>query len=252
MKVKSHPVLCIFLMFVIYCILAVVCVRVNQQQPLMMTTVLDCLCAIIFGLYYWRFGYSPNIEQPYEKSFNTFSMGAGITIVLWLFVSLIAGWMYRVIGDVSFDTYTVIESSSVLWSLVLGVVVAPIMEELLFRGILYGNLRKMSRIPSMVALLISSVVFALFHGTIVHIPTGIIMGIWFALVYEATKSLWVGMLVHGFYNLLALGGSLIAVPSWMGSTSVVILMLIASFVFEACFAIRLYYNKWPWTIKALQ
>jgi membrane protease YdiL (CAAX protease family)/uncharacterized RDD family membrane protein YckC len=84
------------------------------------------------------------------------------------------------------------------------VVVVPIAEEIFFRGMLFGGLRRrLSRLP---AAAISALVFGGLHATtgVTAVPPLIIFGFILALLYERTGSLVPGMIAHGLNNGLAL------------------------------------------------
>lgn len=95
------------------------------------------------------------------------------------------------------------------------VVIAPIAEETLFRGYLYGKLRKY--IPMIGAVLLSSVVFALLHLSFgIDSETGhftinqwnvalnvLPLAIILALLREKTGSIWSGILLHAIKNGVA-------------------------------------------------
>jgi membrane protease YdiL (CAAX protease family)/uncharacterized RDD family membrane protein YckC len=87
------------------------------------------------------------------------------------------------------------------------VIVAPIAEEIFFRGMLFGGLRR--RVPTVPAAAISSVVFGALHATtgIGAVPPLIIFGFMLALLYEGTGSLVPGMIAHALNNALALAAS---------------------------------------------
>lgn len=83
-------------------------------------------------------------------------------------------------------------------------VLAPISEEIFFRGLLFGGLRR--RMGPYLAALISGTLFGMMHA-----PTGpsaviplIVFGIVLALVYERTGSLWPAIGLHSFNNAIAL------------------------------------------------
>ena len=82
------------------------------------------------------------------------------------------------------------------------VVVAPIVEEILFRGVLYKALR--SRLSVIQAAVVSAIVFAGAHG---YSLTGFFAvmsaGFLWALLYEYTRSLAACALAHGVNNLAA-------------------------------------------------
>jgi membrane protease YdiL (CAAX protease family)/uncharacterized RDD family membrane protein YckC len=87
------------------------------------------------------------------------------------------------------------------------VVVAPIAEEIFFRGMLFGGLRK--RLATFPAAAISAVVFGALHATtgITAVPPLIVFGFVLALLYERTGSLVPGMVAHAINNALALAAT---------------------------------------------
>ena len=79
---------------------------------------------------------------------------------------------------------------------------APVAEELFFRGFLYTALRQ--RLGIAAAVTISSLVFAVGHiDALGVVAASFIMGIALALAYEYTRSLWVAIAIHAFNNSLA-------------------------------------------------
>ena len=81
----------------------------------------------------------------------------------------------------------------------------PLCEELYFRGILYGALR---RFGPLLATLGSSLLFAVVHFTPAAIPVLMVIGIALALLYELTGSLWPPIAFHVLNNSLAMIGAL--------------------------------------------
>jgi membrane protease YdiL (CAAX protease family) len=86
-------------------------------------------------------------------------------------------------------------------SLLEYVVLAPVFEELAFRGLLYAALRR--RLGFMSSALVSASLFAIAHG---YGLIGCISVLWsgflWAWVYEKTGSLVPGMIAHSLNNLL--------------------------------------------------
>jgi membrane protease YdiL (CAAX protease family) len=81
-------------------------------------------------------------------------------------------------------------------------VFAPVLEELLFRGVLYGTLRL--RLAPLPAALASAAVFALAHGYgVVGFASVFGSGVLWAIAYERTRSLLPGMLAHAASNVQA-------------------------------------------------
>jgi uncharacterized protein len=81
-------------------------------------------------------------------------------------------------------------------------ILAPVAEELFFRGLVYTALRQ--RLGIAAAATISGLVFALGHiDSLGVVAASFVMGIAIALAYEYTRSLWVAIAIHAFNNTLA-------------------------------------------------
>lgn len=81
------------------------------------------------------------------------------------------------------------------------VVMAPIVEEIAFRGVLYNMLNKTMSLWG--AALVSSVVFGIMHGT-TFLQTAVI-GFVLAVIYQVTGDLKMAMLGHAVNNAFAFG-----------------------------------------------
>lgn len=77
-------------------------------------------------------------------------------------------------------------------------VLVPIGEELLFRGVL---LRGLLRYGAVVAVVVSSIVFALFHGLNMAMPSALIIGLVAGEVTRRSGSVWPAVVVHIINNL---------------------------------------------------
>jgi membrane protease YdiL (CAAX protease family) len=80
-------------------------------------------------------------------------------------------------------------------------VVAPFVEELLFRGLGYSLLERFGRWP---AILSVGVVFGLYHGLVQALPELVIFGCALAWLRSKTRSVYPGMLLHATFNAIAL------------------------------------------------
>ncbi len=91
--------------------------------------------------------------------------------------------------------------------LFVGGLVAPIAEELFFRGVLYGFFRRWG---VAVALILSTLIFVMFHPIGHQIPvTQAVGGVIFALAYELEGSLMVPITIHSLGNTAIFALSLI-------------------------------------------
>jgi ABC-2 type transport system permease protein len=89
-----------------------------------------------------------------------------------------------------------------LWVWPLAVVAAPIFEEFLFRGLIFGGLRRSFDVWP--AALASAAVFAIMHPAVSIVPV-FLMGVCAAWLYERTRSLLAPMLAHATYNACVIG-----------------------------------------------
>lgn len=79
-----------------------------------------------------------------------------------------------------------------------GVIVAPIGEELLFRGFFYAVGKRFA--GPWIGALATSVVFAAFHGNLASLAGLTVLALAFTLAYERTGSLAVPMTMHALFN----------------------------------------------------
>jgi membrane protease YdiL (CAAX protease family) len=86
--------------------------------------------------------------------------------------------------------------------ILLAVVVAPVTEELAFRGYLYGVMKRY--IGAVPALVLSGILFALIHLNLPSFFPLLVLASVFALAYELSGSLLVPMTMHALFNSLSL------------------------------------------------
>jgi membrane protease YdiL (CAAX protease family) len=99
------------------------------------------------------------------------------------------------------------ETNDLIFFFVVGGIIGPVAEELFFRGIIYGFLRRWGVI---VALVISTLIFVLCHPLHQGIPvTRLLGGILFAVAYEFSGNLMVPITIHALGNLAIFTVSLI-------------------------------------------
>jgi membrane protease YdiL (CAAX protease family) len=89
-----------------------------------------------------------------------------------------------------------------LWLAAIAIIAAPIFEEFIFRGLIFGGLRRsFGFIPAALA---SAAIFAIVHPPPSVIPV-FLMGLAAAFAYERTRMLAAPMAVHAIYNAAVLG-----------------------------------------------
>jgi membrane protease YdiL (CAAX protease family) len=102
------------------------------------------------------------------------------------------------------------DRKAVFIMLVLAGVVAPVAEETIFRGYLYGVLKRY--LGGVGAGLFTAALFAAMHMNVAALPALFLLAICLTLAYEATGSLLVNISMHAFFNLSMLVAILILAP----------------------------------------
>jgi hypothetical protein len=137
-------------------------------------------------------------------SASTLVLGCGLMILSYLF-NLLFG-LFLAIFDLRMQADMVAvfaELSSPWWLLVAGIVVAPVVEEIFFRGFVFAGLAK--RYGWRAAGVGSSILFALMHFQPLAILPICVLGLIFAYLYYRSGSIWPAVLMHVSTNALGLG-----------------------------------------------
>ena len=124
------------------------------------------------------------------------------------------------------------------------VVMAPLVEELLFRGAIQGHLMRKWKMPYL-GIVVSSLIFGVVHGNPAQIPFAFVVGMSLGWMYYLTGSLIPGILMHFINNgssvlLYALSGDPDATMiSSLGETGSLILAIVGMVLTAVCiFIIR--------------
>jgi membrane protease YdiL (CAAX protease family) len=129
-------------------------------------------------------------------------VGAGIAVDIVLgLISEVAGvpshWTEWFDEDLAWGGWGI-----VIASLLGTVVFAPVLEEIVFRGLLYGTLRR--RLGWPLAAVLSALVFAAAHGYgVAGFGSVFASGVMWAVAYEKTGSVLPGMIAHAANNVSA-------------------------------------------------
>lgn len=133
-----------------------------------------------------------------------------VTIGMMLLNAIVVGLSAQVFGDVPTAQDQIVGGADAItmdefiWLFALGAIAAPIVEEFLFRGLLYPLLR--TRMKVAVAVGASAFLFAFLHFYPTLIPALLTMGIVLAILVERYDSIFPSIVVHALNNAAALIG----------------------------------------------
>jgi membrane protease YdiL (CAAX protease family) len=130
-------------------------------------------------------------------------------------VVLLMQWLGSVVGGEAMENQPLLDfwlqskdPLDRLTVILMAVVVAPVAEEILFRGFLYGVARRY--VGRIWALLAASLLFAAIHVHLPVLPALFVFAVALTIVYEVTGSLWAAIAMHALFN----GSSLAASVLW--------------------------------------
>ncbi len=161
-------------------------------------------------------------EIPIKDYFNIFILGIGVTILLLFF----SGILTKLIPNYNEVSNQLATSRSSVWKLIITIVLIPIYEEIFYRGIIFGYLRKNFNI--ILAIVVQALIFGVMHLNLVQGIYTFILGIVLALVYMYSKSIIGNITIHIIFNLL---GILIIPKLLINIPSVSIILLIIAILF---------------------
>ena len=101
-----------------------------------------------------------------------------------------------------FNTYFIYEPL-VFRKFITALIIAPIYEELIFRGVIYDDTKKLFN--AKIASLVSSILFGLMHfnGGYLQVTVTMLDGLLLAYCYEKTQSLYACILLHSLNNFMS-------------------------------------------------
>ena len=131
------------------------------------------------------------------KITGLFAMLLAASIILYLFKDSL-GWIIELLNDIQFGNMTPLNYVFLFISICI---LAPLWEELFFRGILLRRLAKKWRIST--SIIVSSLIFGLLHfggNSIIHAT---LFGCFMAFAYLKTKNIWVPIALHSISNFMS-------------------------------------------------
>lgn len=166
-------------------------------------TAVATFVTLILGAVWYR-KYRPVQNYSFRQVVNPtllvalFSMG----ISLQLLVSMCLNAVFPVLPQKMTEEYSALIETLIggnLWlSLLVTVILAPLAEELLFRGVIFEKAK--SIMPFMVANVVQAVLFGIYHMNLIQGVYAFVLGMVLGFVAEYFHSIWASILLHGFVN----------------------------------------------------
>ena len=176
-----------------------------EQMSLELTIVGNCLCILAFALIF-KFTDTPLSEKSYVNPFPSrfvltmiilgVSAAYGVALILGMIQT--SGILPEEWFNVQNDTYSdVMTASGVLQFFSVGLM-APWLEEILFRGLILGTLKR--EMHPWAAILLSSLAFGAAHGTAISFIYATGIGILMGWLFVKFNSVLPSIVFHMAYN----------------------------------------------------
>ena len=132
---------------------------------------------------------------------NVFAaLGAGVGFSLLVRLAMLTIAVPEAWSESYAERVELVSQSPVWLRYLSSIAVAPFAEEWVFRGLIYRRLK--GTVPCIVAVVLSSVLFAALHGTIVWMLYTFVLGGLLCVLYEKTRSLWACVACHIAFNVM--------------------------------------------------
>lgn len=121
--------------------------------------------------------------------------GVGLSIL----TNFIVGVLIKIIPSYNQVSNILNQSNTSIFKMVILVVFVPICEEILFRGVIFGFLKKNYNLP--ISIFLQAIIFSVMHFNIIQGIYTFILGVVLAIVYVYSESILTCMILHIVYNL---------------------------------------------------
>lgn len=123
--------------------------------------------------------------------------GAAVPILLLVvgYVTVVA----KAFGIHTPDDLAMFAGHARWWPIVITVIVPPLIEELGFRGVMFGGLRGL--LTARETIVVTAFAFALLHLSLPALLTHVPLGLYFGWLRSRSGSLWPGVFAHACHNL---------------------------------------------------
>ncbi|WP_124057577.1 CPBP family intramembrane glutamic endopeptidase [Vaginisenegalia massiliensis] len=180
-----------------------------EKNYFFIDTICCAVMVVVYGFLYHRI-YQHTAKKPILPSLQSIlpcsiiTLGAGGISLLWFIISdyLSASIPLLAQSMESFnETWSTLYQEPYYWSFLSVAFLGPLVEELIFRGLVFNLLEKVR--PGWFPVIGSAIAFGIWHGEPVQMVYTAIIGIFLAIIYQRTHSLILCSYIHILNNSLS-------------------------------------------------
>lgn len=150
---------------------------------------------------FWGY-YEEKTSKKVRGMFLCIVLGITASVSLNILIELAAKLIQRqgTLGSEKYEAVETIQYSVPVWiGIILYGFVSPIVEELVFRGVIYNRIKRFYQVPK--AVVGSALLFGIFHANLPQFLYGTAMGVLIALCYEYLNCFAAPVLMHMSANI---------------------------------------------------
>lgn len=225
----------------------------NEHVSLMYAVIVVVFLGI-FMLVHVRKNFSSVIDLEYKaptKKMAALSVVFGVFVGVTsnIFLDLIANKLPTSWIEGNQESVSAFYGNNLILTLIATGICAPVLEELLFRGLIYNAIKKIIKTLTktqtkairyftvITAAVITSYLFGIYHGNILQALYAGILSLFMVYVYEFSGSLVTAVIVHSMFNISGIPTA--AITTAIGETvtlalSIVMVVLSMVFIYRVC------------------
>lgn len=160
------------------------------------------LCIILLFGYWYSCSFEPFSLKPAAiRRFSNPGMIFGV-LILSIGLQYVVNYVFNITAAINsewLDAFLDLDMGTQNFGLILyAIILAPINEELLFRGVTFGYLKK--AMPFWLANLIQALLFGIYHMNVMQAVYAFVIGLFLGYVCQKGGSIFYSILLHIIYN----------------------------------------------------
>ncbi len=205
------PVHIIVLPLLLGTVLMILLAKIPDEGTLNVTYYLTSFVAVLIG--FWSF-----LKKGYHRFIERFRYCLLMMVLAYLLnlgLSLVVNFLAGFLGELSLpnnDAIDALADANLKQTIAVAIFMAPIVEEVLFRGVLFGSIARKSRVAAYAA---SVILFSLYHvwqfavlegdpAVLINAVEYIPLSAALTFCYDRTESIWPPIFFHILINTIAL------------------------------------------------
>lgn len=180
-------------------------IAANQEFLSIVVFAIGILCILVFGIwFFFLYGRKSKIRIYEALSIKNLILLLVLGIVIQIMLSFSLTLILPFFKDATMkyeETMSMLFSDN--WMMVIyTVVLAPLGEEMIFRGLTFGYAKKV--MPIMAANIVQAALFGIYHLNLIQGIYAFVMGLIFGYIMMKLQSIWAVVILHIVVNLSGL------------------------------------------------